>query len=282
MNYREMFQVKPGSKVDLSEIDPDFTDGHHDESSAEKKTRKHAERLRELQYHLYAEGKWSLLICLQGLDSAGKDGTIVHVLGTMDPLGTRVCCFKVPTQEELAHDFLWRVEKRVPAKGEVVIFNRSHYEDVLVTRVHGTVPEHIWSERYEIINCFEKGLAAQGTRILKFLLHISPEEQLERFKQRLEDPLRQWKISELDYTERKYWKDYIRAYEEALTKTSTDCAPWYIIPSDRKWFRNLAVSKIVVEELESLGMKLPEPTVDLHEILHKYHRAEKEADLGRK
>ena len=282
MDYREMFQVRPGSKVDLTKIDPSFTAGHKDEASVRKKIKKHAEQLRDLQYHLYAEGKWSLLICLQGLDSAGKDGTIVHVLGTMDPLGTRVCAFKVPTEEEAAHDFLWRIEKQVPLKGEVVIFNRSHYEDVLVVRVHNTVPKEVWSKRYDFINSFEKELVANGTHILKFYLHISPEEQLRRFKERLDNPTCQWKISEADYAEREFWQDYTRAYEDAINKTSTKHAPWYVIPANHKWFRNLAVSKIVVEELESLGMKLPEPKVDLDEIRRKYHKAEVEEASGSK
>ena len=282
MNYREMFLVKPGSKFDLSKVDPDFTAGFKNEDSVRDKIQKRAEQLRDLQHDLYAERKWSLLICLQGLDSAGKDGTITHVLGTMDPMGTRVCGFKEPTEEELSHDFLWRIEKQVPAKGEVVIFNRSHYEDVLVARVHKLVPKEVWSKRYEYINSFEKELAVNGTHIVKFYLHISPEEQLERFKQRLDDPKRQWKISEADYAERDFWKDYTRAYEDALSKTSTTFAPWYIIPSNNKWFRNLVVSKIVVEELESLGMKLPEPQVDLDKIRRKYHAEKKEETADEK
>jgi PPK2 family polyphosphate:nucleotide phosphotransferase len=275
MKHGDMFQTKPGSKVDLSRIDTDFCAGFKDEDSARDKTKKNFDRLRDLQYSLYAEGKRSLLICLQGLDASGKDGTITHVLGSMDPLGTRVYAFKVPTLEEAAHDFLWRVEKQAPAKGEVVIFNRSHYEDVLVARVHKLVPEGVWSKRYGFINSFEENLAANGTHILKFYLHISPEEQLKRFKERLEDPSHQWKISESDYIEREYWKDYVRAYEDVFRKTSSKDAPWYIIPADHKWFRNFAISSIVVEKLESMDIKIPEPTVDLDEIRHKYHQAEK-------
>jgi PPK2 family polyphosphate:nucleotide phosphotransferase len=281
MDYREMFQVKPGASKILKGIDPNFSAGH-DQQSAEKKIKKHNQRLRELQYHLYSEGKSSLLVVLQGLDSAGKDGSIKHVLGAMDPLGTRVWAFKVPSAEEAAHDFLWRVERQAPGRGEVVIFNRSHYEDVLVVRVHQLVTERTWSARYDLINNFEKGLVEHGTRILKFYLHISPEEQLERFKQRLDDPLRQWKISEADYSERELWPAYTQAYEEALSRTSTGIAPWYVIPSNHKWFRNLAISKIVLEELESLGMKLPEPQVDLKEIRRKYHQAEHEKRPGAK
>jgi len=273
MKYSEMFQVKSGDKIKLAKIDPAFADGFKDTDEIDKRIKKYTERLRALQYSLYAEGKRSLLICLQGLDAAGKDGTIAHVLGAMDPQGTRVCGFKVPSIEEASHDFLWRIEKQVPAKGEVVIFNRSHYEDVLVVRVHKTVPEEVWSNRYSLINHFEKGLAANGTHILKFYLHITSEEQLNRFQERLDDPTRQWKISESDYEERKYWKEYTRAYEDALQETSTGHSPWYIIPSNNKWFRNLAISQIVVEKLVSLNLKLPKPQVDISAIRRKYHRA---------
>jgi PPK2 family polyphosphate:nucleotide phosphotransferase len=273
MKYSEMFQVKSGDKIKLDKIDPSFTDGFKDSDDVDGKINKYTERLRDLQYDLYAEGKRSLLICLQGLDAAGKDGTIAHVLGAMDPQGTRVCGFKVPSIEEASHDFLWRIEKQVPAKGEVVIFNRSHYEDVLVVRVHKTVPEEVWSNRYSLINHFEKGLAADGTHILKFYLHISSEEQLSRFQARLDDPTRQWKISESDYEERKYWKKYTRAYEDVFRETSTGHSPWYIIPSNNKWFRNLAISQIVVEKLVSLNLKLPKLQVDIADIRRKYHQA---------
>ena len=276
MKYSQIFQVKPTSKVDLHKIDPNFTAKHKDKSSTKGKIEKYARHLRQLQYRLYAEGEQSLLICLQGLDAAGKDGIINHVLGAMNPQGTKVCGFKEPTKEEAAHDFLWRIEKRTPAKGEVVVFNRSHYEDVLVVRVHKIVPEEVWSKRYDFINCFEKRLAASGTHILKFFLHISPEEQLKRFQERLDDPARHWKISESDYKERESWSKYTQAYEDVLSKTSTVYAPWYIIPSNHKWFRNLAVSKIVIEKLESLDMKLPASQVDINEIRRKYHKAQSE------
>ena len=193
-------------------------------------------------------------------------------------LGTRVCAFKVPSGEEASHDFLWRIEKQVPSKGEVVIFNRSHYEDVLVVRVHKMVSKTVWSERFDFINSFENKLSANGTHILKFYLHISPEEQLRRFEKRLDDPKHQWKISEADYAEREFWEEYTRAYEDALSATSTKYAPWYIIPSNHKWFRNLAVSKIVIEKFKSLKMQIPEPQVDLAIIRQKYHNAVKEAD----
>jgi PPK2 family polyphosphate:nucleotide phosphotransferase len=273
MKYQEIFEVKHGDKVDLSKIDPNYTGDFKDKISAKDETAKYIKELRDFQYRLYADAKSSLLICLQGLDAAGKDGTIVHVLGAMDPLGTRVCAFKVPSVEEASHNFLWRIEKQVPSKGEVVIFNRSHYEDVLVVRVHKMVPKEVWSKRFDFINNFEKELADNGTYILKFYLHISPEEQLKRFEKRLDDPRYQWKISESDYDEREFWKEYTRAYEDALSQTSTKYAPWYIIPSNHKWFRNLAVSQIVVDKFKSLGMKYPEPRVNLNEIRRKYHKA---------
>lgn len=278
MKYSEIFQVKPESRVKLSNIDPDNTGDFKDKSSAENKIEKCIRELRDFQYRLYADGKSSLLICLQGLDAAGKDGTIVHVLGAMDPLGTRVCAFKVPSVEEASHDFLWRIEKQVPSKGEVVIFNRSHYEDVLVVRVHKLVPKRMWSKRFDIINNFEKELVANGTHILKFYLHISPEEQLRRFEQRLDDPSHRWKISESDYEEREFWPEYMRAYEDAISETNTKYAPWYIIPSNHKWFRNLVVSKIVSEKFEALKMEYPQPQVDIDKIRRKYHKAVREAN----
>jgi PPK2 family polyphosphate:nucleotide phosphotransferase len=276
--------VKPASKVCLAKVDPCFTAGISKKKKAARKLDKLDRRLRSLQYLLYSEGKRSLLICLQALDGAGKDGTINHVLGSMNPQGTRVHGFKAPTKEERKHDFLWRIWQQVPHPGEVVIFNRSHYEGVLVVRVHNLVPPEVWQKRYAIINAFEKKLIDGGTHILKFFLHITPEEQLKRFKLRLDDPGRHWKISENDYAEREFWGDYIRAYEEALSKTSTLRAPWFIIPSNNKWFRNLAVAKIVAEAMRSLGMKLPPCKVDIEEVRRKYHLAEGEEieKLGKK
>jgi|HubBroStandDraft_2_1064218.scaffolds.fasta_scaffold194809_1 PPK2 family polyphosphate:nucleotide phosphotransferase len=278
MKYSEQFRVEPGNEVRLNKINPDYTAEHTKKKSAVKQVKKLDTKLRELQYLLYAENKRSLLVCLQALDAAGKDGTINHVLGSMNPQGARVHGFKAPTKEEAEHDFLWRIEQQTPKKGEVVIFNRSQYEDVLVVRVHKLVPKEVWKGRYELINDFEKNLFENGTHILKFFLHISPEEQLIRFRQRLDDPARHWKISENDYTERDLWDDYISAYEEAIRKTSMKHAPWFIIPANNKWFRNLAVARIVAETLESLGMKFPEPTVNLKEIARKYHHAELEEE----
>ncbi len=276
MSDLQRFKVHAGTKVNLKEVDPSFKDGHESHESAEEETAHFQKRLRELQYLLYAERRHSLLICLQALDTGGKDGTINHVLGAMNPQGCRVAAFRQPSAEELAHDFLWRAHKAAPARGEVVIFNRSHYEDVLVVRVHNLVPEDIWSRRYERINAFEKGLAEHDTHILKFYLHISKEEQLKRFKERLDDPTKHWKISESDYKEREFWGDYVSAYEDALSRCSTEHAPWFIIPANHKWFRNLAIARIVVEHLESLKMKYPEPTVDLKHIRQEYHAAKDE------
>jgi PPK2 family polyphosphate:nucleotide phosphotransferase len=271
MNYVKKFRVKPGSKISLSEIDAGFKDQHESQEHAMPEIEAYSQKLRDLQYLMYAEGKRSLLICLQGRDAAGKDGTINHVLGAMNPQGCSITGFKVPSKEEAAHDFLWRYHQKTPAKGQVGIFNRSHYEDVLVVRVHNLVPKDVWSKRYEHINNFEKLLHDDGTHILKFYLHIDPEEQLERFKQRIVDPARHWKISDGDYAERPYWDAYTEAFEDALSRCSTEHAPWFVIPSNHKWFRNLAISRIVAETLESLDMKFPEPTVDLGEIKQKYH-----------
>jgi len=279
MNYAKQFGVKPGSKVDLAQVDASFTDKHESQEHALPEIEQYSQKLHDLQYLMYAEGKRSLLICLQGRDAAGKDGTINHVLGAMNPQGCTVTGFKVPSKEEANHDFLWRYHQHTPAKGQVAIFNRSHYEDVLVVRVHDLVPKAVWSKRYAQINDFEKTLADNDTHILKFYLHIDPDEQLERFKQRIEDPVRHWKISDGDYAERPFWDTYTEAFEDALGKTSTDHAPWFIIPSNHKWFRNLAISRIVAETLESLNMKFPEPTVDINEIKKKYHAiVEQEGD----
>ena len=273
MGYAKRFKVEPNSKVRLDEIDADSKGEEKDKESAQALLSKYVQRLSELQYLMYAENKRSLLIVFQGMDAAGKDGIISHVISVMNPQGCRVWGFKTPTEIDLAHDFLWRIHMTAPRKGEVAIFNRSHYEDVLVVRVHNLVPKDVWSKRYDEINAFEKILANNGTHIIKFYLHIDKEEQLARFKQRLDDPTRHWKISESDYSERGYWNDYQKAFEEAMSKCSTDYAPWYIIPSNHKWFRNLAVSQILVDTLESLKMKFPEPTVDIEEIRKKYHAA---------
>ncbi len=274
MDYREKFVVEPGKKVRLSDIDPAFSGKHESHDEALPKIQQHVQRMAELQYLLYADGDQSLLIVLQALDAAGKDGTIRHLFTGMNPQGTSVFGFKQPSAVEAAHDFLWRAHSRTPGKGEVVIFNRSHYEDVLVVRVHQLASRAVWSKRYDLINDFEKMLQQGGTRILKFFLHISPEEQLARFKQRLDDPSRNWKISENDYSERELWPQYVEAYEDAIALTSAKHAPWYVIPANHKWFRNLAISQIIVDTMAEMGLKLPPTRVDLADIRKKYHVAE--------
>ena len=271
MNYEKYFRIRPGRKVRLSEIDTGFTGPPGGRKKAAGDIEHYRRKLCELQELLYADRRHSLLICLQGMDAGGKDGTINHVLGAMNPQGCRVVGFKQPTPEELSHDFLWRIHRAAPARGEVVVFNRSHYEDVLIARVHNLVPKEVWSRRYDAINNFEKELTDSGVHIIKFYLHISKHEQLKRFHDRLDDPARQWKISDADYTERPFWKEYAKAYEEALSRCSTAWAPWYVIPADHKWFRNLAVGQIVVDHLKALKMTFPRPTVNIAQIRRKYH-----------
>jgi len=275
-HYRKTFRVEPGRPLLLKEFDPGYSGKHENKAKAMPEIERLRQRMDQLQFKLYAEQKRSLLICLQAPDAGGKDGVVRHVIASMNPQGCRVVSFKQPSAEDLAHDFLWRIERQTPRRGEIVIFNRSHYEDVLIVRVHDLVPKKVWSKRYEQINDFERRLIAGGTHILKFFLNISKDEQLQRFKQRLDDPDRQWKISEADYSEREYWAEYEQAYEAALGKCSTDDAPWYVIPSDHKWFRDLAIAQIIVETMEELGIDVPQPTVNLDEIRRKYHKTEKE------
>jgi len=282
MDYRKRFAVAPGDKVRLAKIDASFTGKHENHDKAVREIQQHVERMSQLQYLLYADGDKSLLVILQALDAAGKDGVIRHVFSGMNPQGTFVFGFKQPSKDEAAHDFLWRAHLRTPGKGEVVIFNRSYYEDVLVVRVHKLVPHSVWSKRYELINDFETMLSLNGTTILKFFLLISPDEQLSRFKQRLDDPSRLWKISESDYSERELWSQYVEAYEDALAMTSTKRVPWYIIPANHKWFRNLAVSRIIVDTMEEMGLKLPPTRVDIADIRRKYHAAHREQHSGKR
>lgn len=277
MNYRKKFRIAPGSRVRLKDFDPDFSDPHENKKSALAKIAQFQKRMDVLQYKLYSESKRSLLICLQALDAGGEDGVVRHVIGTMNPEGCRVIAFKAPTPLELAHDFLWRIEQHAPRRGEVVAFNRSHYEDVLVVRVHDRVPKQVWSERYGQINDFERRLVASGTHILKFFLHITKDEQLRRFKRRLDDPARRWKISETDYSERELWDSYEAAYEDAISKCSTEDAPWFVIPANHKWFRDLAIAQIITETMERLGIELPKPTVNVADIRRKYHADVKES-----
>ncbi|MDF1774760.1 MAG: polyphosphate kinase 2 family protein [Rhizobiaceae bacterium] len=282
MDYAKKFIVKPGDRVRLADIDPGDTADQRSHSKAKPLTKDYLKRLAALQYRLYADGNRSLLVVLQGLDAGGKDGVIRHVFSRMNPQGTSVACFKQPSREELSHDFLWRIHKRTPAKGEVVVFNRSHYEGVLVERVHDLVPQDMWSSRFELITRFEELLAQSGTKILKFYLHISPEEQLERFRRRLEDETRHWKISESDYEERKFWPQYMEAYEDVLAKTSTADSPWFVIPSNNKWFRNLAVAQIITRTMDDMKLQLPPTHVDLRDIQRRYHAAKQRADADGK
>jgi PPK2 family polyphosphate:nucleotide phosphotransferase len=265
-NLRDALRVRPGTRVQLSKVDPSATFGRAKEKADEELATGLA-RLTDLQDRLWAESRHKVLVVLQGIDAAGKDGTLRHVMGAFNPQGCPVTAFKVPTPEELSHDYLWRVHRRVPGNGEIGIFNRSHYEDVLVVRVHDIVPKTVWSQRFDQINAFEQLLAASGTTILKFFLYIDREEQRERLQARLEDPAKRWKFRLGDLEERKRWDDYIAAYEDALSRCSTDWAPWYVIPSNRKWFRNLAIADILGDTLDDLDPRYPEPAEDLSGVV---------------
>lgn len=264
----QRYRVTPGSDLDLRALDSRDASGFAGDKKAGRRAAKHLNaRLEELQELLYAEGKHKVLIVLQAMDTGGKDGTIRHVFDGTNPQGVSVASFKKPTPEELAHDYLWRVHARTPKSGEITIFNRSHYEDVLVVRVHDLVPESVWGRRYEHINAFEKLLADEGTTILKFFLHISKDEQRERLQARLDEPHKTWKFSLGDLDERKLWDDYVDAYQAALSRTSTEWAPWYVVPADRKWYRNLVISQVLVDTLESLDMSYPDPEPGLETVV---------------
>ena len=264
----EKFLAKPGEKINLSKIPTDDTQNFADKSDANKMVEENIERMQELQYQLYASDKYSLLFIFQAMDAAGKDSTIKHVMSGLNPQGTQVFSFKKPSDEELDHGYLWRISKALPERGRIGIFNRSHYEEVLVVRVHDLIkyqklPEEvttndIWQKRYEQINNFEKYLYENGTIILKFFLHVSKEEQKKRFLERIEDKSKNWKFAEADLKEREYWNDYQKCYQEAISATSKDYAPWFVIPADKKWFTRLLVSEIIVKKLESLNLKYPE------------------------
>jgi PPK2 family polyphosphate:nucleotide phosphotransferase len=254
------FRLEPGQRVNLDDYDPDDTKAvRGGKKAGAAKTAELQERIVKQQELLYACHGRKILIVLQGMDTSGKDGTVRHVMSAGSPLGVRVVSFKKPTEEELAHDYLWRVHKETPGAGEIVIFNRSHYEDVLVVRVHSLVPAEPWKQRFREINDFERMLTEQGTTILKFFLHISPEEQKKRLQERLDDPEKRWKFQHGDIEERKLWGDYMKAYEDALQHTSTDYAPWHVVPANAKWFRNYVISKTIVTALEKLDMQYPAP-----------------------
>ncbi len=256
--------VTPGRKLRLKNFDPDDTFGKKRNDDAHQKSLR---RLRELQHLLYADKRYALLIILQALDAGGKDGTIRHVMSGVNPQGCEVVSFKAPTSEELAHDFLWRIHKAVPNRGNIGIFNRSHYEDVLIVRVHDLVPKEVWRRRYRQINDFEQILTENGVTILKFFLHISREEQKRRFEARIEDSSRNWKLSLPDFEERQHWDDYTEAYEEALQRCSTQWAPWHVIPANKKWFRNYLVAELVVQALDRMRLKYPPPSVDISKVV---------------
>lgn len=258
----EPFIVKPGEKVKLKDIPTDFDETDYDKQSAYRQIEENAQEMADLAKILYAENRRSILLVLQGMDTAGKDGTIRAVMKGMNPTSCQVSSFKKPSEEELDHDFLWRIHKVVPRRGNIGIFNRSHYEDVLVVRVHNLVPEKRWKQRYDLINNFEKLLEETDTTIIKCFLHISKETQRERLQARLDDPAKHWKFNLGDLSERKKWDDYQEAYEAALEKCSTGHAPWYVIPSDRKWYRNLVVSELLKKTLKKMDPQTPDPEAD--------------------
>jgi PPK2 family polyphosphate:nucleotide phosphotransferase len=259
--------VKPGTTVSLKDHDPGDRGDFDSQEKADKELAGLLEEMEGLQGLLYAESKRALLIVLQGMDTSGKDGTIRKVMSGISPLGVQVHAFKVPNEEELAHDFLWRIHYRVPRRGFIGIFNRSHYEDVLAVRVHKLVPRKMWKARYKQVNQFERMLDKNDVRILKFFLHISKDEQKKRLEDRLTDPTRYWKFSLNDVKERGYWSAYRRAYEDVLSNCNTDWAPWHIVPANHKWYRNVVVARAIVETLRGLRMRYPEPTVDLSKIV---------------
>ncbi|TWU46892.1 polyphosphate kinase 2 family protein [Rubripirellula reticaptiva] len=272
MDFIKRHRVEPGKAAKLKSISTDDTGDVKNKAEAKEITADLTKEIRDLQYRMFVEQKQSLLVVLQAPDAAGKDGLIRKVLGQMNPQGCRTYPFKVPSEIERAHDFLWRIHKCTPAKGMVSIFNRSHYEDVLVVRVEDLVPKSVWSKRYNIINQFESNLAAAGTRILKFYLHISPAEQLERFKKRLDNPDKHWKLNAGDYTARDKWDAYRESYEDAIEKCNSDESPWFVIPADNKWYRDASVAGIVHQTLTDMNPQMPPVDVDLDEIRALYDR----------
>ncbi len=258
------YRVPPGTRVDLKAIDPDESEHYTSKSDVKDDLKYHQKRIGALQERLYAEDRRSLLVVLQAMDTGGKDGAIRGVFEGLNPQGCEVTSFKQPSTSELDHDFLWRYHHRVPARGMIGIFNRSHYEDVLVVRVHSLVPETVWRERFAAINAFEDHLARSGTRILKFYLHISRAEQKRRLQSRLDDPEKHWKFATADIAERAHWDDYQMAFTDAISLCSTDAAPWYVVPANRKWYRNLVIARTIADTLEDMAPEFPpaEPGLD--------------------
>lgn len=265
MNQLSEFLINPGTKINLKKISTDYNGNLQKEQSKDDLDELHL-KMSKLQYKLHAEKKQALLIILQAMDAGGKDGTIRDVMNGFNPQGCKVTSFRAPHEEEIDHDFLWRVHKKIPAKGEIGIFNRSHYGDVLVVRIHNLVPKEIWSKRYDHINYFEKMLSDEGVKILKFYLHISKKEQQKRLEQRIANPTKHWKIDEADFAERKFWDKYMDAYENVLEKCSTHWAPWYVIPSDKKWYRNLIVAKIITKTMEEMKLQFSKSKMDVDKI----------------
>lgn len=264
--------VKPGQKVDLSDFDPADTAGFEGgKQLAQSKLLELTKKLDTLQELLYAEHQHKFLIVLQAMDTGGKDGTIRRVFEGVNPQGVKVASFKVPTPIEMEHDYLWRIHQVMPGKGEMVIFNRSHYEDVLIVRVHELVPPDEWKQRYEQINNFEKMLYEEGTTVIKFFLHISPDEQKQRLYDRLKDETKHWKFNPEDLKERQFWKKYMHAYEDVLSLTSTDYAPWFIVPADRKWYRDWVIATTIIDTLKNLDMKYPKPAFDVKATLRDFN-----------
>ena len=268
-SVRDLLLVRPmKGQLTLADIDPAATPGVRKATARADKARD-SEKLRQLQERLYAEGKRSLLIVLQGMDTSGKDGTIIRVIGAVDPQGVQITGFKTPTEEERKHDFLWRIRNALPQPRTIAIFNRSHYEDVLIVRVRNLVPESVWSKRYDEINRFEREVTATGTTIVKICLHISFNEQRKRLLARLMDPTKRWKFNPKDLDERERWPEYQVAYDAALFRCSTERAPWYVVPANKKWYRNWAITRILIETLEEMDPRYPEPDLDIEALTER-------------
>lgn len=261
------YRVEPGKPVRLSDLDPGESENYSSKEEVAEEVEKLRGRLAALQERLWAEGKQSLLVVLQAMDTGGKDGAIKHVFGGINPQGCQVWGFKAPSAEEAAHDFLWRIHDKTPGKGLITIFNRSHYEDVLIARVKNFVPEDVWKQRYGIINDFERALSQNNTVVLKFFLHISKDEQKRRLQSRLDSPEKLWKFAGGDIVERALWDDYMLAYQDAINLCSTEHAPWYVVPANNKWYRNLVIARAIADTLEAMNPQYPQPETDLDKVV---------------